>query len=880
MTTSKLENSNQRRLWATVLVFVIAAGFIGSKISTVNRELAMADGDTIISLQLAWSGERATKIVTAWGDDGLLDQAYSIIHWDWLFIFFYAVLLCTISELVRNARSLNKRDRSRQWLFIIPCGVALFDIFENLGIYYLLGGSDGLLFSVVTAGVALFASIKFLLLFIFIVIVLRARRVTFQVLSLARFSLLMLFIGIASLYVKQWEEVLLAVAENQELWLAFWLGFATLVAAITTWYSAYVMYMVEIPGQEKLSAQDTAPLLKQWLPRFLGASILALTAVGVVRSAGLATQALIWLGVAAVLYVVFVLFRHRLPGVDVGEFPDVLGSIKKGDPLPRSVKSVLIVIFALNLIAFFMVLINPRFTTGIGSAAVVLGAVGLIIPIGTYLVYWAARWRLPVLLILFSFATIVSLHNDNHWVRLTSGASSTDAAQNASFANTFSDELSGFNAYAKAWAKDRSNGVAPGASIPMFIVSAEGGGIRAAYWTAQVLAAIQKEDSNFSRHVFAISGVSGGSLGAAVFAAQVADDIPGNDYVAQADTLLGADFLAPTVATLLLPDLLQRFLPWPVFEDRAITMETSWEEAWRSTGKRSDRFRDKFTSLWSDSKAGAPSRVPLLFLNSTVMESGGRLLMHPLDFGESSKGGFEQVFKDAIDGRAALGSDLPLSTAVHLSARFTYVSPAGTVRNNAAPEKERPTWVRLVDGGYFENSGTVTSAELVVALQKLKKQPDDTDISRLKLFVIHISNDPQPLASEPPGTTKDHFLGEVMPPLLALLNARPARGYQARDLLFKMLSGTHPDTTIDDNYVHFQLYNTGIKLPLGWVLSGAARANMQAQLGIDENARQGVDDTTMVVARQKNGGHIERVLQILDKRTGQGGTQPDSKPVQ
>jgi hypothetical protein len=52
---------------------------------------------------------------------------------------------------------------------------------------------------------------------------------------------------------------------------------------------------------------------------------------------------------------------------------------------------------------------------------------------------------------------------------------------------------------------------------PLFIVAAQGGGFYAAYHSALSLARLQDACSEFSDHVFAISSVSGGSLGAAVF---------------------------------------------------------------------------------------------------------------------------------------------------------------------------------------------------------------------------------------------------------------------------------------------------------------------------------------------------------------------------
>src|SRR5437763_8070781 len=48
------------------------------------------------------------------------------------------------------------------------------------------------------------------------------------------------------------------------------------------------------------------------------------------------------------------------------------------------------------------------------------------------------------------------------------------------------------------------------------------------------------------------------------------------------------------------------------------------------------------------------------------------------------------------------------STAAHLSARFTYVSPAGSLRKRS----EKEIAAHVVDGAYFENSGTATALEI------------------------------------------------------------------------------------------------------------------------------------------------------------------------
>src|SRR5213078_1342962 len=77
------------------------------------------------------------------------------------------------------------------------------------------------------------------------------------------------------------------------------------------------------------------------------------------------------------------------------------------------------------------------------------------------------------------------------------------------------------------------------------------------------------------------------------------------------------------------------------------------------------------------------------------------------------------------DRRVALKTGgLPLREAVLNSARFTYVSPAGTVYgcykelvDGRCPQGEEKIWERLVDGGYFENSGVSTLSDVMQAVK-------------------------------------------------------------------------------------------------------------------------------------------------------------------
>ena len=103
---------------------------------------------------------------------------------------------------------------------------------------------------------------------------------------------------------------------------------------------------------------------------------------------------------------------------------------------------------------------------------------------------------------------------------------------------------------------------------PVFFVTAAGGGMYAAHHAASVLARLQDRCPNFAQHVFSISAVSGGSLGAAVFASLANHFAPNASHQPcrlgplmagpmeqrVQKYFLDADLLAPVVAASLFPD--------------------------------------------------------------------------------------------------------------------------------------------------------------------------------------------------------------------------------------------------------------------------------------------------------------------------------------
>ena len=305
----------------------------------------------------------------------------------------------------------------------------------------------------------------------------------------------------------------------------------------------------------------------------------------------------------------------------------------------------------------------------------------------------------------------------------------------------------------------------PGKPTPVIVAAAEGGGIRAAYWTSLVLhhlADIPDADVMFPQRLFAISSVSGGSFGAAVYAGLRRDPTSQPPRPQIASEILQERFLAPMVAKLVAGDFLQWFLPVPIRSfDRLSAMETAFAAAYNEHVHH-DSMVEKFTEF----RPERADDVPVLLLNSTSVQLGRRIVTSPYPWPLSDVSVEEQ---DPIDFHKLTGRDVSVATAVHNTARFPYISAAGRLR-----AKNGEYLGHLVDGGYFENTGADTLIDL---LRYLKQSASPLNV---RFIVVALLNSPpeQHLLTDPARIPwhETASLGELFSPLRALLQSRAARG--------------------------------------------------------------------------------------------------------
>jgi hypothetical protein len=612
--------------------------------------------------------------------------------------------------------------------------------------------------------------------------------------------------------------------------LFFFLG--VLAWGLSTWYCARLLLTRRFPLTDERFFERTRQL-RIWLPRVGGSLVAFVVAGGFWRAAswnagGFFAYGLIVLYVTLGVVMFVVLWKRRV----------IFSSKLAGRPgevvesLPQASLRVLQVSFALSWGFLVLLLVFPvGLASTVGAPAILLFAAASWILFGSMVTtYWPLANGYPTLTLpLILAALAMSWWNDNHTIR------STEVRIEAAPRETLQEHFRG-------WLETRLERAPGGRPYPVFVVAAAGGGIRAAYWTASVLGRIADEGGrSWPDHLYAMSGVSGGSVGSALHAVQIADRVSGptaardraQSFMTAARNTLGNDILSPVLAYLLFPDLVQRFVPIPFsFADRARAIELAMESAVADPlGAGSDRFARRFAELWPAGKARYD--VPALLLNATVVETGQRGIVSNLQIRED-------VFPDAVDllDVSLQTQDMPLSTAAHLSARFTYVSPAGTIRTARGE-----AWRHVVDGGYFENSGSATAAELMQQMREVADAVGRERSREIALMLILIRNDPRA-----PSLCERHldtlplpgphtYLSDLLSPVRALLSTRVARGRLAEETALNLVRSFHGGTgSIQSRQCRqgcvfeFSLGGGAIEPPLGWSLSALERQDMDEHL--------------------------------------------------
>jgi hypothetical protein len=161
------------------------------------------------------------------------------------------------------------------------------------------------------------------------------------------------------------------------------------------------------------------------------------------------------------------------------------------------------------------------------------------------------------------------------------------------------------------------------------------------------------------------------------------------------------------------------------------------------------------------------------------------------------------------------------------------VSPAGRLLSETGRD-----FGHVVDGGYFENSGAATLADLLRVIEGAGpgERNAGSEAAPFAVWVLYLCNNPgrcygTEVSPDPARLQRrDPGLGEVFAPVRALLGAREARG---------SLAIAHLKQALGPRFLEFGVCAVPPEppVPLGWQLSEGMRQILSAQAAGGKGAK-------------------------------------------
>ncbi|MDN7351022.1 patatin-like phospholipase family protein [Acetobacter senegalensis] len=369
----------------------------------------------------------------------------------------------------------------------------------------------------------------------------------------------------------------------------------------------------------------------------------------------------------------------------------------------------------------------------------------------------------------------------------------------------------------------------------VIVALASGGGIRAASFTSQLLGNLQDENPDlFFQHLYAVSGVSGGSIGVATVAGEMVDASHDMNFTKISENLSGRDLLTPIFYHLILKDFLCQMssIARLCRSDRSSALDDAIMNNLYFDNEQgpNQNIKSLNTNIFSDTLAAYES------LREERLNQGSYIVPAVLLFGATDVQTGQTIVMSSSDGLVAPeksgdvkllqvpGSRLRLGTAVSLSARFPLITAPGRIDlgHNSA--------IYLTDGGYSDNSG---ARAMLVLLRNLFDTMPTSDRDKLNLLVLQIDANPchskngeapqQECNSYLKPAFKTYFMADAF---TAFESIRERNTRKALADLRQYLNHSGIETT----FVTYPLSPKPYVIPLGWYISTSSQENIKKSI--------------------------------------------------
>ncbi|MEL6654273.1 MAG: hypothetical protein AAFQ87_26075, partial [Bacteroidota bacterium] len=265
---------------------------------------------------------------------------------------------------------------------------------------------------------------------------------------------------------------------------------------------------------------------------------------------------------------------------------------------------------------------------------------------------------------------------------------------------------------------------------PIYLIAADGGGQKAAYWTTRLLNELEKDSTanfDFQHDVFAAAGASGGSVGLGLYTYMYADDAirletdptkKQAEINARVQAMGEYNFLSADFGGLMARWPL-KFIPLDAMADCKDRMDIIGRNYFGTMSDHHDPneinmeqdpvFQRAYPYLWQKTDYA----LPLFITNTARVEDGSKGIMHPLD-PEDVKQIFGGVMDLTYKTEAGKQTAISFGDALMTTNRFPIFSPMAKIDGRG----------HFVDAGAVDNSGKGTILQL---LQYMHQRANDHD---------------------------------------------------------------------------------------------------------------------------------------------------------
>lgn len=436
----------------------------------------------------------------------------------------------------------------------------------------------------------------------------------------------------------------------------------------------------------------------------------------------------IWLPLKAIPFFILQIvsvwfFIRRKKGSGQMDSDEVIGT-EKIPAFEKNYMTSFKVISLLAMIVYLLVVFNLQFSRAVGTFGFALLGFGVLIGFFNLMHFYSIRKNINVYFFILILAIIIGKYGRNpYMVHLEDTKQEMVYSKRPTVPNYF-----------KAWVEKRMDKIrnANDSGYVVYFILSDGGSSRAAYWVSTLLGRLEdtsaqvfNHQDSLSNHIFCLAGASGGNVGNAVFYSLLTEKSKGlikDGLYTYADSFLRSDFLTYSFGRYLGPDLLRHIIPWIPMNDRAAALEHAMEHA---------EYNKVVGNLFSrpmNEIFDTTTRFPMLFMNTTRVQDGRPGVVSSAQFEAPS---MRIDVLNLVDSEKKV---MHMSTGAVLGSRFPYLSPAGGIGNNF-----------FVDGGYFDNSGSGTTLQVMIDIRKAMSTLFDTATvamlkKKLRFKVLHLKN--------------------------------------------------------------------------------------------------------------------------------------------